>query len=565
MMRWLGISLFLCLIFLPSICRGDDYSDSQLNKGIRNSEAYSYVLIGKAHEDNANEVELLKKALLYSPDLPAVYFELSKAVFSLSGPGILKSVDYAILGLDAYSRNSWWTFTLLGSMFINLIFSFAIATAMVVVVRLFTDIPLITHDIEETNSRGLIFFMIMVLSLASPLLFLGGILILLGLYMKRCDRFTVYLFLFFLVIYPLFSTAAARYVSALSSGDLKAIVKVNDGEGNDYAISVLKKGGDYPSLYSYALALKRDGRYDEAINVYKGMLDKKKDPRIYVNLGNCYVGLYNFEEGKKSVLREAINAYTSAVDMKPLPSAYYNLSQVSREMLDFAAGEEYFESALALDRVAVSGYRAIAGRNANRFVIDETLTPAEMWNAGNWKNGGSSLQGVAAVPPSAVSLAGIILFATFYFLDSLWHQRAFRCRKCGTILCFKCEKTLMWGEMCSQCYRSLVKLDELDVKERVSWLLGIYEKQRKHRETIKVLSFVLPGLSFVYAGRVLAGFLFLWVFLFFLLLPVTLWMFVPDSQIVSHHFFRWASLYISAVLYLIIHYITRKRVAKGWL
>ena len=123
----------------------------------------------------------------------------------------------------------------------------------------------------------------------------------------------------------------------------------------------------------------------------------------------------------------------------------------------------------------------------------------------------------------------------------------------------------MWGEMCPRCYRSLVKLDELDVRERVARLLEIYEKQSRHRKTIKVLSFILPGLSQVYAGSVLAGLLFLWPFLFFLLLPVTLWTFVPDSRMVSHQFFRWTSLFISAGLYLIIYYITRKRVAKGWL
>jgi hypothetical protein len=63
----------------------------------------------------------------------------------------------------------------------------------------------------------------------------------------------------------------------------------------------------------------------------------------------------------------------------------------------------------------------------------------------------------------------------------------------------------------------------------------------------------------------LPGFLFLWPFLFFLLLPVTLVAFVPDSQLVSHSFFKWATLVISVGFYLVIHYITQKRIAKGWL
>ena len=564
-MRWIKAVLFLWFVIAPSISFGDDLSDSLLDKGIRNDDTYSYVLMAKARDDKAHAVELLRKAVLHSPDLPAVYFALSKAVFSFSEDGILNSVDYVIQGINAYYRNFWWSFTFIGSVVFSLVFSFAVAFALIVIVRLFTDIPLVTHDIEETSSRAAIPVILMLISLASPLLFIAGALILLGLYMKKYDRFTVYLFLVFLVLYPVFFKMATMYVGASSSGVLKAIVNVNEGRDNNYAIARLKEGKDYASLYSYALALKRNGRFEEAIAVYRKLLAQRKDPRLYVNLGNCYVGLYNFDEGKRSFIQEAAESYNAAVNIKPLASAYYNLSQVSRETLDFPAGERYFMSALTADRVAVAGYRAIAGRNVNRFVIDETLMPSELWDFAFDRNYTSSSVGFAAVPPSAVSLMAIVLAVLFYLLDGLWHQRAFRCRKCGTILCFKCEKRLMWGEMCPQCFGSLVKLDELEVKERVSWLLGIYEQQRKHRDTMKVLSFFLPGLPYVYAGKILAGFLFLWPFLFVLLLSITLMTIVPGRELVSHDFFKWAGLCISAGLYLIFHYITKKRIAKGWL
>ena len=564
-MRWATFFLFLSVVFQPSISFCDDFFEGQLNKGIKNSDTYSYVLMEKAHQDRAHAVELLRRALLYSPDLPAVYFELSKAVFSFSADGILNSIDYIVQGIDAYSRNFWWSFTLAGCLFFGGIISLVVAVSLIVIIRLFTDIPLVSHDIEETFSRGLILVVIMALSLASPLLFIGGTLILLGIYMKKYDRSIVYLFLLFLAFYPVFSKMATTYVRTSSSGIVKAIVKVNEGKDSDYAISVLKDNKDYAPLYSYALALKRKGRYEEAIAVYKRLLEIRRDAGVYVNLGNCYVGLYNFEEGKKSILQQATESYTAAIGVKPLPSAYYNLSQVSREMLDFTAGEQFFKSALAVDRVAVAGYRAIAGRNVNRFVIDETLTPSEIWDFVFTRFYTSSSSVLASVAPWAISLAAVILFILFYILDTLWHQHSFRCRKCGTILCFKCEKRIMWGEMCPQCFGSLVKLDELDVKERVSWLLGIYEQQRRHRDTMKVLSFTFPGLTYIYAGRILAGFLFLWPFLFFLLLLVTLKTFVPDSHLISHGFFKWAALWISAGLYLISHYFTKKRIAKGWL
>lgn len=564
-MRWAIFILFFSVVIHPSLSFCDDFSDNQLNKGIKNSDTYSYVLIEKAHQDRAHAVELLRKAMLYSPDIPAVYFELSKAVFSFSVEGILDSVDYMIQGIDAYSRNFWWSFTLICGLFFGGIISFLIAFTLIVVIKLVTDIPLISHDIEATHSRGLILVVIMALSLASPLLFLGSTLVLLGLYMKKNDRSIVYLFLVFLVFYPVFSKTASMFVKASSSGVVKAIVKVNEGRDNDYAISLLKDGRDYASLYSYALALKRTGRYEEAIAVYKRLLEKKHDARVYVNLGNCYVGLYNFEEGKRSILQQAAESYNAAINLKPIPSAYYNLSQVSRERLDFASGEQYFKSALSVDRVAVSVYRAMAGRNVNRFVVDETLKPSEFWDIVFKRFYSSSSSFLAAVAPSAVSLAAVILLILFYLLDKLWHQHSVRCRKCGAILSVKNGKNVTWGEMCSQCFGSLVKLDELDVKERVARLLGIYEQQRRHRETMKVLSFTFPGLSHVYAGRILAGFLFLWPFLFFLLLYVTLRTFVPDSHLISHGFFKWVTLCISIGLYLVFHYFTKKRIARGWL
>jgi tetratricopeptide (TPR) repeat protein len=565
-MRWAAalILIFLCVISTPWVSWGDNFSDSQLNSGIRNSDAYSYLLIEDAHKDRAHAVSLLRKALEYSPDLPAVYFELSKAVFSLSGEGILNSVDYIIQGIDAYSRNLWWSFTLTGSLVLSVIFSFAAAFALIVFVRLFADIPLVIHDIEESRSRGLILAVIMLLSVASPLLFLGGMLLLIGLYMKKHDRFTVYVFLILLVCYPVFSKMATTYLKTSSSGVFKAILKVKAGKDSDYALSALKDSVDYVPLYSYALALKRKGRYDEAIAVYKKLLATKADPGVYVNLGNCYVGLYNFDERQRSVLNQATEAYTSAVNMKPITSAYYNLSQVSREMLDFARGEQYFKSALAVDRVAVSGYRTIADRNVNRFVIDEPLPSSEIWDFVFKRFYSASSGGLAAVLSPAISLMAIILIILFYLLDSIWHQHAVRCRKCGTIICNKCEKRLMWGEMCPQCFGSLVKLDELDVKERVAWLLSIYEQQRRRRDTTKALSFTLPGLSYIYAGRILPGFLMLWPFLFFLVLIITL-MTLPDSELTSHAFFKWAALWSGAVLYLAFHYITQKRIAKGWL
>jgi len=554
---------------LPSQAASENLYEARLNKGMRNFDTYAYVLIKQSLTNRANRAEassLLRKALTYSPDLPATYFELAKVSFSFSASGILDSMDYIIQGIDAYSRNFWWSFAVAGSLFFSFILSFICAIAFLILIRLFSDTPLLAHDIQENYGYALLLPALVVLSIGSPLLFLASILILLGLYMKKIDRVVVYLFCLFLFFSPLCFKTASLFFNTISSGRVKAIVSTNESKDNDYALSVLRTDDDYAALFSYALALKREGFYDQAISVYKRLLEKKPDPRVYVNLGNCYVGLYNFEEGKKHYLNEAMSDYMAATRLNPpLASAYYNLSQISREMLDFTKGNEYFRSALALDRVAVSGYRDIAGRYPNRITADETLTFSDLWNVVRSSPSKVSLFRLTAFPPAVLSFLSLLLLASFHFLGKSEKDRAYRCRKCDTILCAYCEKRLMWRQMCPRCYGSLIKLDELDVRERVSRLLSIYEHQRRRRNTMKILSFLLPGSSQIYAGKMLYGLLFLWPFLFFLSIPFINITFVPDSPWVSHNFLKLPALLAAALVYISSNFITRRRIARGWL
>ncbi|MFZ2196177.1 MAG: tetratricopeptide repeat protein, partial [Thermodesulfovibrionales bacterium] len=333
-MRRFIIVILLYLATLPVISSGEDLHETRLNSGLRSTEAYSYLLIEKAHENRAESVQLLTEAAKNSPDLPAVYFELAKTSFSSSSSGIFRSFEYIIEGIAAYSRNFWSSFTLAGSILFSVMISFVILAAIIVTIRFPGDIQLFAHDIAEAKYLLLILALLLVISIISPFLFLAGMLVLFGMYMKKFDRIVVYIFLTFLVFSPLLFKAASLFVHALSSSEIKAVVEVNESKDNKYALTVLRNGDDYASLFSYGLALKREGRYDEAISVYQRLLQRRPDPRVYVNLGNCYAGLK--DTGK------AITYYQKALEIKPLTSAYYNLSQISREVLDFAKGNEYF-------------------------------------------------------------------------------------------------------------------------------------------------------------------------------------------------------------------------------
>jgi tetratricopeptide (TPR) repeat protein len=555
-MKRLFLIIFLCVFFIPTVSSGEDLYEEQLDRGIKNSTHYSYLLIKKSKEDPARAKEILKEALRYSPDLPAVYFELSKASLSFSPEGIFEAIDYIRQGIAAYKQNFWWSFTMIGSLFTSVILSFVVSIIIIVLIRLLRDVPLLSHDIKEIKTKALL-LLILISTIIGPLFAIAGILIILSLYMKKRDKAVVYLYLLFLFISPLIFRTTSMFFNASASDELKAVVEVNESKGSTYALSLLSDRNDDIALFSYALALKREYRYDEAIDIYNKLIAKKPDPRVYNNLANCYAALNDMEKAKEF--------YTKAIELKPLPSTFYNLSQVSRETLDFVKGEEYFLSAQKLDRDAVSRFRVIFSRNPNRFVIDEGLPSPAFWEYSKGKTTSTSTMGLSTVSPALMSVIAFSLMILFHMLNKRIKQRAYRCTRCGTILCNKCEKRILWGHMCPQCFRSLIKLDELDAKERVARLLTVYEHQKKRRDIIKMLSFIIPGTAQIYAGSILYGLLFLWSFLFLLFIPLTTSIFIPEMSSFSHFWLGWSALFFMAIVYFISNAITRRRLARGWL
>jgi hypothetical protein len=339
---------------------------------------------------------------------------------------------------------------------------------------------------------------------------------------------------------------------------MKAMVAVNESRDNTYALTSLKGAEEPAALFSYALALKRAGLYDEALTVYHRLLKLNPDTRAsaYVNIGNAYVGLNNMEE--------ALQSYQRAVSLRPLASAYYNLSAVSRELLDYEKGNEYYRKALEIDRDAVSRYQAVAARTPNRIVADETLSYRALWNLAKEASGTTSTFDLVALPVWANTVAASSLTIALYYLSTTSKTKAYRCRRCNSIFCPRCEKHIMWGQMCSQCFRSLVKLDETEVKERVTRLISIYEHQKRRRGIMRMLSFLIPGASQIFGGRVLYGLLLMWPFLFLLLLPITN-AYLSSGPLISHWVVNSFSLLFAACIYVISNIFTRQRIAKGWL
>jgi tetratricopeptide (TPR) repeat protein len=548
-LRKISIILFSLLLMFSSALASDDY-DKALDNGLRNIEPLSYTLSRKANtSDSGERLRLLMEASRLSPDLPALYFELSKSAF----PNIFESIKYFAAWIKAYKRNYWWSLSLAGLLYVSLFISLFLSLAVIVLLRLPKDLPLIAHDMKENKRKLLALPILVLVSLAGPLLFIAATLSMTGLYFRRTDKGVVHLALILLILSPFFLRLSDTFLSA-SSPELRAIVSVNEGKDNRFALQALKDSNYFEARFSRALALKREGQYDKAERIYKTLLNENPDPKVYTNLGNIYA-----VTGQPDLAKDH---YKKAVAINPTAAALYNLSQAYRDTLEFTTGDKYFREAVELDRDMVSGFTAIASRNPNRFVIDETLSISELRMIT-----GKDRKTVASpftLNPVVVSLIALVLIVLFSAVDKRTPQKAFRCSRCGKIICSKCTKDIHKDQTCPDCFESSVKIVDVDPKQRVASLLSAHERSSRKKRLIKIFSFAPPGVAQVFLDRVLIGLLFLWPFL----LSATVIVIDPFFKIgltgFSHGWLKPPLIILMVFLYIASTISINRRIQRGW-
>jgi tetratricopeptide (TPR) repeat protein len=527
----------------------NDY-EKLLDRGLTNDEAYSYSLVEEA-EGAQNELEILQEALKFSPDVPAIHFKLARA----SLPNVFESLQYVIGGLKAYARNFWWSFSLVGLLFASLLISLAIAAAAIVIVRFPIHIPLLSHDINESKLKLLIPFILLLAALGGPLFFIAGALVVAGVHLKKLNKAPVYVMIVALAVAPLFVKFTNTLLSASSLPELKAIVAVNEGRDNSYALRTLNDSTSPEAMFSYALALKREGRYAEAAGIYSNLAGQRPGWKVLNNLANAYSAAEQPDKAKET--------YKKAADMESSAMLLYNLSQAYRGTLEYSTGDKYYKEASTLDRDTVSKYTAITSPNPNRFVIDATHSTADFWKIALKRSHNFISPFPFGTLPVAV-LAVFLLVMNILFDVSI-KSTAFRCSRCSKVVCHICSRDSRWGQMCPECYSSLVKVKDMDRQKRVSALLAAYEHKDKIKKVVRILSFLPPGIAQISVGKTLSGFIFLWAFAF---CAVAIWLnpFIGSGLAgYSHSWLNVPLIVAMVVLYLSSTIYVNERLESGWL
>lgn len=495
------ISLLFCFSFLlflfSDLSLAEDAKsiyEEGLDHGLTNNDTYSFFLMEKAR-DSSEKKNLLNQAKMLAPDLPAPYFKIAYDRLDLSLKGLFESLDYIRKGIGAYQRNLLWRIDLLGLLTKGILFSFLLSSLLMIIIRSYSQAGLLMHEIKEDRKKSFLLLLPIIFSVFGLLPLFASLFSLYGLYMKKRDRMVIYLS--FLIILLLSLSPGILRIFSISS-HLKAAIEVNEGRNNKYGLWRLKGRTDLVSSFAYALALKREGHYQESIDIYNRLAERTKLPEIYINLGNSLYASGNIDG--------AIECYTKSISIRPLAAAYYNLSQVYRERLDFKRGEDYFDKAARLDPEGLRKYTLISGRNPNRFVVDVRLPDSLIWDQIVSESGGW-------VRVTLTSIVTVIAIISFFIIDRVLKDRAKRCRRCGSLYCNRCSRVFTWKDMCSGCYRSLVRMDQMYSKDRITNLLLVYETGARRRKLARLLSFLIPGAGQIYSGKVIEGFFLCWLFI----------------------------------------------------
>lgn len=560
-MRRLSVSLCILSVFCLSIYglaagqisdgseKRSDIYEQMLNEGLRNLEPYSYVLVLRAKSDLAHAKDLLAEAERHSPDSPAFYFEQARHNF----PDLFTSMGDFLEGLKAYGRNFFWAFSLSGLLFVSLVLSLAVALTVVALIRFLLSLSLLAHDMTERKKL----FTLLIILVASSVFgigpFLLALLLLASLYLRGFSKTPAFLGFLLLFSCPFIFKTANVFLTA-PTDKLRAVVETNEARGNNLALQALRGEQDKASRFSYALALKRVGQFTDALEAYQSIPEEERDYKTYTNLGNIYLAM--------GAPQPAEEAYKKAESLGGSAILFYNMSQFYRDIFQYSKGDEYFRKATEINRDAVSRFAAHASRNPNRFVIDETLSFRQLWHEAI-RNSGTAI--VPAINPSVISAVSLVLFASFLFMAKGAGKLARRCSRCGKIFCEKCARGPHRQDICPACYGSIIKPVEESPKDRVATLLKLQERQKRFKTIVRLFSFMPPGIAQIYAGRVLDGFIYLWVFAFAVLVAALDPIISVGLGPYSH---RWLSVpmaIFAIVLYLSSNLSVRRRLEKGWL
>lgn len=451
---------------------------------------------------------LSRRAIEISPSYAPSYYLSAAARFKMSD--IMGSVSEYILGIKISLQDFWTLFNFIGRVYTIIVIAIIFTFFTFLVAWLLRVVPLFFHAFREMTSgfiegplRLIFFGMAMIL----PLIFGIGWFVLFWvvaswIYLARKERITGLLIVAFFLLLPQILKYDTLYMNGHDNATLQGLLAVDRGYGSPYLINRLKDEQkiEPDNVYlplSIAFLLNRQGNSEESLSYYDNLMDTAKDSiRIPAlnNTGNIHFGAGRYDE--------AITFYKKAIEADPDSAiSLYNLSQAYREKLMFADAENSYETAKKMSPEDVGRYTSFGSRGKGYKVIDYPVDRNDLWITAlkpteiSTMLATSILSGVIKIPSERFPFLGVsvLIILTLLSYVKLRTPLAYRCSKCGQIVCGRCIGSKIFGGNCKDCRGRDAKIEIVkDLDRRIS--------------------FVLPGLWHIYKGWVVSGGLTSFVF-----------------------------------------------------
>ena len=511
-----------------------------------NMEPYSTALIRKGEEALKNDKEpeaiaFFEAAIELSPQMPQPYLNMAKSTFSFSPKGFIGSVGYVLDAWKALTDNLWWSFKAAGMLLAGIYIALFAAIIIFIALLAFSKFRIYLHDIIEDRKKIFLMIPSIILVFFGPIFGIFAFTLPFWVYLKKKEKALLYSLLFISAVAMLFIPSLSTYLNAHTDATLRSIINTNSGLYTGNAAYFEKGQEDYETLLSYALNKKQKGDYNEAIKAYESLLGKGNDAKIYNNIANCYVGLGDY--------KNAFLSYDKSLKSKELASAYYNLSQLKNELFEFKDADAFYKKSLEVNADEVALFTIIKGHSAKSSVVDEVIENNELRALAFQRIPGKAYSSrighifTFVQAPFAIFLLLLMTVAVAIY-DKKTPNKAFRCQKCGRILCSICEEEeIVEDDICPTCFKTLSRTTELNPKDRMAKKIEINRYREERNYKLRIMSLFLPGSGHIYFEELIPGFLILFLFLFFIS-SAFIWGLLMPSVLMAQfaHTVTWLSI-----------------------
>jgi tetratricopeptide (TPR) repeat protein len=509
----------------------------RIERNVLNLDSLGLALVAQGQErlkkgelDRAEES--FRSAVALAPNLPDGHLGLA-AVEMKKGPfGIVTTIGHTVAGVLARLptlRGELLALTLLAPVGLLAAFAVTIVFGLAMVVR---HGGLLRHDLMESvgparsPSVSLAFWVVLLLLPVVSFQGYGWLplwwLALLFVYMTGLEKAVAVLLLVLTVaVGPAVALLESRLLAARNPLFWAAAAAL-DGSSDSRAVADLdaaikKTPDDRDLVYLMAAHHKKAGRYDEAMQLYRTLL--QADP----NDGIAKNNLANLEYARGE-LPSAIARYQQGNSGEG-PSAliatfHYNESLAHLQKFEYQPAQESRSHADRLDPGVVAEYdRTWKFDNGNYAVVDLNLSHDQVWVKFAGTPAGVGARNVVRTPPPALQATllpslvnrfsgAVAAFVLVVMLVSIWRGRrsfTMHCAKCGTAFCRRCHLGAVIGDLCTQCHHLFMVRDGVSGPARNKKLMEVQKVDARRSRIFRLLSVFSPGAGQLYAQKTLAG------------------------------------------------------------